>query len=94
MPSVPFSLRLDASVKERLDEEARRLDRSSSWLATKAIEAFLEAGEAKKRAIEAAVAEADKGEFISSEAMTRWIDSWDTDDELPEPEVDIGRRHD
>ena len=92
MATVPFSLRLDPSIKERLDQEAERLDRSSSWLATRAIEAFLEARDAKRRAIEAAVAEAEKGAFISSEAMGRWIDSWDTDNELPEPEIDIRQR--
>ncbi|MDQ0396359.1 CopG family ribbon-helix-helix protein [Labrys monachus] len=89
MPTLPFSLRLDPSVRERLDREARRLDRSSSWLATRAIEIFLDARDAKRRAIEAAVAEAENGEFISSEAMGRWMDSWDTDHELPAPEVDI-----
>jgi len=53
MPTVPFSLRLDASAKARLDEEARRSDRSASYLATRAIEAFLDARVARRRAIEA-----------------------------------------
>jgi predicted transcriptional regulator len=89
MSTVPFSLRLDPSIKQRLDQEARRLDRSSSWLATRAIETFLEARAVKQRAIREAMAEAEKGEFISSEAMGRWMESWGTDDELPEPKVDI-----
>ena len=40
-------------------------------------------------AVRAAIAEASKGEFISQEAMDTWIDSWDSDAELPPPEPDI-----
>jgi predicted transcriptional regulator len=89
MSSVPFSLRLNPIVKKRLDAEAKRIDRSSSWLATQAIEAMLEARAAKEEAIRLALIEAEKGEFISSEAMHRWIDSWGTENEVPEPEIDI-----
>lgn len=44
---------------------------------------------AKDEAIRAAIAEADKGVFVSSEAVHRWMESWDTDNELPMPEPDI-----
>lgn len=40
-------------------------------------------------AVRAAIAEASKGEFISQEAMDTWIDSWDSDAELPPPEPDV-----
>ena len=89
MSPVPFSLRLDPQVKSRLDQEARNADRSASYLAAQAIEAFLNTREARRREIEAAVVEADKGVFISQEAMARWMDSWDTEHELPAPEPDI-----
>ena len=36
--------------------------------------------------------EADKGEFISHEAMGAWIKSLGTDEELPAPEVDIFKK--
>jgi predicted transcriptional regulator len=35
------------------------------------------------------IAEADKGIFISAEAMHRWVESWGTENELPPPEPDI-----
>jgi predicted transcriptional regulator len=89
MSTVPFSLRLNPAVKARLDAEAKRVDRSSSWLATQAIEAMLEARAAKEEAIRAAVVEADKGEFVSSAAMRRWIKSLGTEHELPRPPVDV-----
>ena len=89
MASSPFSLRLSPELKERLDAVAESEDRSASYVATKAIEAFLDARDAKARAIDAAFREADKGIFVSQEAVHRWMDSWDTDNELPIPEPDI-----
>ena len=89
MSPVPFSLRLDPQIKSRLEQEARNADRSSSYLAAKAIEAFLDSREARRREIEAAVVEADIGVFISQEAMASWMDSWETGQELPAPEPDI-----
>ena len=91
MPTVPFSLRLDASAKARLDEEARRSDRSASYLATKAIEMFLDARVAKRRAIEAALIEADKGVFVSSEVVSNWMESWGEADETPPPAPDVAQ---
>ena len=44
---------------------------------------------ARDEAIKAALAEADKGVFVSAEAVHRWMESWDTDNELPIPEPDI-----
>ena len=89
MASSPFSLRLSSDLKERLDAVAESEDRSASYVATKAIEAFLDARDAKDRAIDAAFREADKGIFVSQAAVHRWMESWDTDDELPIPEPDI-----
>ena len=45
--------------------------------------------ETKEEAIRAALIEAEKGEFISSAAMRRWIGSQGTDHELPPPEIDV-----
>ncbi|CAN7687505.1 hypothetical protein [Rhizobium sp. LjRoot254] len=44
---------------------------------------------AMQGAIEAALAEADKGIFVSQEAVDRWMESWGTENELPMPEPDI-----
>ena len=89
MASSPFSVRLSPELKQRLDAVAEREDRSASYVATKASEAFLDARDAKHAAIRAAFEEADKGVFVSSEAVDRWMESWDTDNELPMPEPDI-----
>lgn len=71
-----FSLRLDAEIRSRLEAEARRRDRSASWIATKAIESYLSACDEKRHAIENALADADEGVFISGEAMNSWVEKW------------------
>jgi predicted transcriptional regulator len=84
-----FSLRLKPELRVRLSEEARLADRSASQLANEAIEAYLAARADKREQLEAAMVEADKGAFISSEAIHRWMKSWDTDTEPPPPEPDV-----
>jgi predicted transcriptional regulator len=40
-------------------------------------------------AIDEALAEADKGMFVSGEAVIEWLESWGTDNVKPSPEPDI-----
>ncbi len=89
MATERLSLRIDAGLKKSLEQEARREDRSASYLAVKAIEAMLRNRVEKRAAIRAAIAEAGKGDFISQDAMDTWVASWDSDAELPPPEPDI-----
>ena len=63
--------------------------RSASRLAVEAIETLLRDRAEKRAAIRAAVAEADRGPFISRAAMDEWVSSWDGEPEEP-PEPDIG----
>lgn len=83
------SLLIDDGMLRELDREAALNGESPSEVAEAAIGAFLDAKAAKRAAIDAAAKEADKGIFISREAIERWMHSWDTDDELPPPEPDI-----
>ena len=89
MATVPFSVRLDEDVKARLDKEAVFEKRSSSYLAQVAIDEFLDAKEYKRECIREALAEAEKGVFISEEAVTKWVEAWGTDHELPPPKPDV-----
>lgn len=50
---------------------------------------FLGRSEAERRLLAERLAEADKGVFISAEAMHRWIESWGKENELPPPEPDV-----
>lgn len=87
--STPFSLRLDPDLRSRLEAAAKQADRSASYIATQAIKSFLTAQEAKAEAIKAAIVEAEEGNFISSEAMGKWVSSWEDDKEHPKPQADI-----
>ncbi|MBC7283251.1 hypothetical protein [Hoeflea sp.] len=89
MSAVPFTMRLDKDLKTSLEAEAKLEDRSASYLATRAIRMMLEAKVAKRRLIGEAVAEADKGAFVSEEKMNAWFQSIGSDHELPEPEPDV-----
>jgi hypothetical protein len=45
--------------------------------------------DAKRQLIRDAVLEAQKGVFVSQEAVHTWMDSWDTENELPMPKPDV-----
>ena len=89
MATERLSLRIDANLKKSLELEARREERSASYLAVKAIEAMLRERAGKRAAIRVAVSEAGKGAFISQEAMDAWVSSWGEEAELPPPEPDV-----
>ena len=90
--AVPFSIRMDKVLKEKLDREAAAEDRSASYMAHKAIEQFIDARAYKREVIMAAYeASLTEKEFISAEAMGAWVESWGTENELPEPAPDIFR---
>jgi predicted transcriptional regulator len=89
MSNARFSLRLEPDLKDWLEQEAKRKDRSAGYVAIEALQNYRQDVEAKRLMIEAAMAEADKGEFVSEEAMTTWFLSIGTAHELPEPEADV-----
>ena len=89
MTNSPYTIRLDETLKKALEYEAALEERPPAQLAVRAIRAMVQARQAKRDAITAALQEADKGRFISSDAMLAWIDSWDSQNEKPEPSTDI-----
>jgi predicted transcriptional regulator len=54
-----------------------------------AVSGFMEEQEAYLMAIDEAMIEADKGVFVSGEAVFEWLESWGTDKVKPMPEPDI-----
>jgi len=91
MSTSPYTIRLDDTLKKALEYEAALDERPPAQLAVRAIRAMLEARQAKRDAITVALQEAEKRRFISSEAMFAWLDSWDSDNEGPEPLADTER---
>ena len=89
MTTPRFTMRLDPGLRDWLDAEAKRKDRSAAYVAKQAIQDLKNKTEAKAQMIREAVTQADKGVFISEEKMTAWFESLGTDHELPEPQADI-----
>ena len=84
-----FSVRLPDALRREVDEFAKATKRSRSFVVKEAVAAYMSEQRAYLAAIDEALAEADNGVFISGEAVTRWLSSWGTPNELPAPEPDI-----
>lgn len=63
--TAAFTIRLDDEMLAKLDALAADTDRSRSWLATKAIETYVELNAWQVEQIKAGLAEADRGEFVT-----------------------------
>ena len=89
MTASPFSIRLEAKIKARLEMEAKLTKRSAGFVVQQALSEYLDSKDYERKIAEEAFAEAEKGIFISSEKVFAWMESWDTENELPFPEPDI-----
>ena len=89
MPTAPYTFRMESDLREALEREAKLEGLPPAQLAAQAVRSMVETRQAKRAAIDAALAEADEGRFISEDAMNRWMDTWGEADEAPMPEPDI-----
>jgi predicted transcriptional regulator len=89
MANDRITIRVEPELKQWFEEQAKRKDRSVGYLVSKAMEQTKRASEARDQMIRDAMAEADKGVFVSQEAVHKWMDSWDSETELPFPEPDV-----
>ena len=80
-------VRVEHSVKERLEEVARRTKRSKSFLAGEAIEEFLATQEWQIAGIKQGLRSLDAGEGVPHEKVIEWLSSWDDSEELPKPKA-------
>ncbi len=93
MASDRITIRVEPELKQWFEQEAKRKDRSVGYMVSQSMEQTKRASEARDQMIRDAMAEADKGVFISQKEVHRWMDSWDTDKELPLPEPDVFLKH-
>ena len=81
-----MTVRLPPEVGEKLEALARGTKRSKAYLAGQAIAAFVERNGWQVARIEAALEEVGSGRpGVPHETVEKWMDSWDTDHELPRP---------
>ena len=87
--SVPMSIRLDATQRDRLKAIAARQKRTAHALATEAILQLIEQKErehAWHESCDAALKHFDEtGLHATHDEVSAWMDSWGTDKELPAP---------
>ena len=74
--STTISIRPEAGVKARLDELADATNRSKSFLAAEAIRAFVELNEWQIRELQAALQEADAGDFAKPSEVNKILGKW------------------
>ena len=85
MNTTTFTVRVDTSVKKRLERLAKSTGRSRSFLAAEAIAEYLEINEWQVAGIKRAMASLDRGEGISNDSVKDWVASWDSTSEKPTP---------
>ena len=71
-----LSVRLDATVKKRLEALAKQSRRSKSFLAAEAIAAYVQAEEWQLGEIRRGLRELDAGQAVSHERVSTWLRSW------------------
>lgn len=74
--STTVTVRLEDDIKDRLDRLASSTQRSKSFLAAEAIRAFVENNEWQIAEIEAALAEADAGDFATDRDVEALASKW------------------
>ncbi len=83
--SSTITVRVEQTMKERLDQLAQMQRRSKSFVVGEAIAEYVAMQEAQIRGIEEAIAAADRGEVIPHEKIRSWVDSLHTDKPLAKP---------
>ena len=89
MARSTFSVRLPDALRADVEALCKALNRSRGYVAEKALSEYVRWNAWKSREIKIALKQAEKGEFISHDEMTKWAKSLGTDYELPTPVVDV-----
>ncbi len=74
--STTMTVRLEDDVKDRLDVLAEATQRSKSFLAAEAIRAYVENNEWQIGEIQAALKEADAGDFANDKDLAAFAKKW------------------
>ncbi|MCF6254795.1 MAG: CopG family ribbon-helix-helix protein [Gammaproteobacteria bacterium] len=77
--STTMTIRLEPELKSRLDRLAADTQRSKSFLASEAVREFIELNEWQIQEINAALKEADEGDFASPEEKATAFNKWGVD---------------
>ena len=85
MPSTTFTVRVEPEVKKRLAKLAKSTGRTRSFLATEALNDYLDVNEWQVAGVKRAIASLDRGEGVPHEEVKDWVKSWGRKRERPVP---------
>ncbi|MCC7348648.1 MAG: CopG family ribbon-helix-helix protein [Variibacter sp.] len=91
MSSTTVTLRVNQSVKERLERLAKSTGRSRSYLAAEALSAYLDVNEWQIAGIKRAAASLDQGQGVPHAHVKDWVASWKDRKERPQPKAIPGK---
>ncbi|MDK2797060.1 MAG: hypothetical protein PWQ19_610 [Tepidiphilus sp.] len=74
------------SLAEKVDDLARRMERSRGWILKQALAAWIAQEEEKDRLTMEALADVDAGRVLEHRAVEEWAERLGTDQPLPMPE--------
>lgn len=72
-------------MAEKIDQVARRLERSRGWIMKQALSAWIDQEEERSRLTREALADVDSGRVIDHQSVQAWAGSLDTDNPLDVP---------
>ena len=85
---TPKAVKLDADIQDRLYRLSELKHRSPHWLMKEAIVRYLEQEEYNEQLNRDTLArwqEAEQGKVVSHHAVSKWLDTWGTDEESGRP---------
>jgi RHH-type rel operon transcriptional repressor/antitoxin RelB len=83
--TTTLTIRVPTNLKRRLDRLAKQSKLSKSWLATDAVQQYVDEQERQATLIEKADREVDAGRFVPHSVVRQWLLSWGSKKELPPP---------
>lgn len=89
MASTVLSVRVPEELKEQLDYLSRSTKRSRAYLAAKALGDYVRKNAWRAKELHEAIKEADKGVFVSHDAMMEWADKLGTSAETAPPKPNV-----
>lgn len=91
--SATMSTRLKPGIKRRLAKLAKESGRSSNFLISEAVEAYVADQESLLAEARRADRRVKSGHYVKHEDMKAWLLSWGTKAELPPPKCACGKDH-
>lgn len=85
METKVLTAHMPASIVNRVDKLAQRLERSRAWVVKQALSAWIDREEERHRLTLEALADVDAGRVIGHQAVQAWADSLASRKPLPAP---------